>query len=103
MGDHTQVDINLMNGVAFTSFDVYNGLQGEQGLQGEAGIQGETGLQGIQGIAGQNGTNGLQGIQGTRGLQGATGATPAMSTVTLQFTLADSSVVNYNVYVQPAQ
>ena len=70
------------------------------------GVGGGSGIQGIQGATGMQGATGLQGytgIQGLQGIQGTDGHEPSLQTVTLQFTLADSSVVNYNVYVQPAQ
>lgn len=70
------------------------GLQGIQGIQGVQGYGGIQGLQGIQGVYG------IQGVQGVYGVQGVQGTEPNIQTATLQFTLQDTSVVNYDVYLK---
>lgn len=77
--------------------------QGIQGIQGADGMQGTMGIQGFEGIQGYTGIQGTDGLQGTMGLQGATGSEPSLQTVSLQFTLGDSSVVNYDFYIVPIQ
>lgn len=70
------------------------------------GVGGGSGMQGIQGATGMQGTTGLQGytgIQGAVGIQGTDGHEPSLQTVSLQFTLGDSSVVNYDFYIVPIQ
>lgn len=64
------------------------------------GVGGGSGMQGIQGATGMQGTTGLQGYTG---IQGTDGREPSLQTVSLQFTLGDSSVVNYDFYIVPQE
>lgn len=79
------------------------GIQGADGMQGTMGLQGYTGIQGTDGLQGYTGIQGTDGLQGTMGMQGANGSEPSLQTVSLQFTLGDSSVVNYDFYIVPIQ